>query len=260
MEMSVIDVRLECPLYDGVLGVPMEELSTVLYLRRAFMCLGCSHPNEDVAMFSSILDGKMYGVPSEDLKRKISDSVNVLFHHVVTGEGDGEKAYSVSSGLVAVYLSDALKELWKYHESEGIDQEDDVMLSAAECMHNLKAMMFSSRPSYDTASEMMTSTFELASLYERSGERDKAEISLLTSLAAPDYLYLHEEFTSSSTLAFIAALHVKRAMMMASDMPEDSEREYKIAFLMFRDAGRDECLDYAEHIAICSRELGVDVF
>ena len=258
--MRMDTVKLECNLFEEFLGEKVEDLSTVLYLRRAFARLGCSRPNEDVAMFSSMLEGRLYGVSDDGLKRRIAESVHILFYHVVTGEGDRKKARTVASGLVAVYLSDTLRELWDYHESEGIDQEYDVMLSVTECMHRLRSMMFLSRPAYDTASELFAATFDMASLYERNGEREKTEACLLTGLDAPDYLYVHNEFEASSTLAFVAALHVKRAMYIASEMPEDSLHDYRIAFLMFRDAGRENCTEYAEHIDICTRELGISVF
>ena len=104
MEMNVARVELDCPLYDEFMGVAVDELSTVIYLRRAFAWIGFSRPNEDVAIFSSCLDERLEFVSDDDLKKRIRQSVHILLYQRLTREGDMLKARDIAFGLVAVIL------------------------------------------------------------------------------------------------------------------------------------------------------------
>ena len=260
MEMNVAKVELDCPLYDEFMGVAVDELSTVIYLRRAFVRIGLSHPNEDVAIFSSCLDERLEFVSDDDLKRRIRQSVHILLYQRLTREGDMLKARDIAAGLVAVILLDTLEDLWNYHEEAGVDQDDDILFSFTECMHFIKTLMFYGRPDEDTAALVHNSGMDLYRMGKKRGDGVLSAKYLICELTASDYLYLKGCITDEESVVALGVLHVISAL---NSDPEDSkaiERDYMLASWMFREVGKEVCSDYQSYVDACSEGLGEPVF
>ena len=260
MSLKIESVEVGCPLYEEYDGRSVGELSTVIYLRRAFVKLGLSAPNQDVALFSSFLDEKLECVEESSLANGIRQSVHILFYHHVTHEGDRETAFDIAGGLVGVMLLDTLRELWSYHSSEEIDQDPEILFRIDECMHDLQVMMFYARPDFDTAAGLLSSGMHMYEVLKARGDGFAAFRYLVAELDAPDYLYTNGRMEGHPFLPALATLHVIRALNIEDDEPDNAARDYLAACIIFREVGMEGSAGFMQYVDLCSKGLGYSVF
>lgn len=260
MSIKIESVGVGCPVYEEFCGHGLNDLSTIVYLRRAFVELGLSEPNQDVVLFSSFLDEKLECVEDERVAKGIKQSVHILFYYYVTREGDREKAFEIAGGLVGVMLLDSLKELWAYHLSEEIDQDPDLLFRIDECMHDLYVMLFYARPDFDTATSLLSSGMHMYEVLKARGDGFASFKYLIAELDAPDYLYHSGRMDGHPFLPVLATLHVMRALNTEDDDPDSAARDYLAACIIFRDVGYEASVSYLKYVDICSEGLGYSVF
>ena len=246
---------MENEFFHGYMGMDVDEIATVIYLKRAFQALECPHPNEDVAVFSSCLDEMLLDMENGKLRRRMKQSVHLLFHyHVTQLESESSEACKVASGSVAMLLLDAFSAVLEYHD------DDDILLSLEECMHDLKSFIFHSRPAEDTASIMLSSSMHMATYLRSLGRDDDAYGYLLSDLSAPDYLYRNGLLDGDSFLPVLGALHIMRGMEIESEYAGMGLEDLIIGGAIFKKVGADACKPYMDLVEACEERLCISLF
>ena len=249
----------EEPLYERFLGVEVENLSTILYLRRAFVVAGIAEPNIAVLIFSDYLDDELMHLADEKLECRIRASVHILFYSIMSGEGDRNEAAIIASGVVGKYLLSALDSVWHYHKENGIGQSPEDLACKEKCVNRICSFRFYGNRNKQTATEFFRSCIKLYGCVRNIMDKKEAFAYAYAGLPAFDYLEEIGEMDDYPGLAYMAVIHVSHAITVLEDRQKRNE-ELKIAMRLFRKAGYEESKMYGDYLDVITYFLGLEVF